>query len=257
MLNKSHLKRLVGEGPGLKLKLVKDIFQVENLYTFECKTAEDVLALYHFGLKNRVTASHNMNNSSSRSHSMLKLTLECVDSKNPESFVSSTLQLVDLAGSERQSQTGNIATKESIEINKSLMTLRQVITALTETRADDPNNYVPYRDSKLTCLLRQSLGGNSFCLMIACLNPCDLHIEENLSTLTYASKASYISNKPIKNEDPKLRQIDELKARVAALTDELYKANQTITFLSNITGQNPDLIKANLGNVDFLDKQIQ
>lgn len=137
------------------------------------------------------------------------------------------------------------------------MTLRQVITALTETRADDPNNYVPYRDSKLTCLLRQSLGGNSFCLMIACLNPCDLHIEENLSTLTYASKASYISNKPVKGEDPKLRQIEELKARVAALTDELYKANQTIQFLSNITGQNPDLIKANLGNVDFLDKQIQ
>ena len=74
------------------------------------------------------------------------------------------------------------------------MTLRLVITALTETKADDPNNYGPYRDSKLTCLLRQSLGGNSFCLMIACLNPCDLHIEENLSTLSYASKATYISN---------------------------------------------------------------
>lgn len=101
LLNKSHMKRLVTEGPGLKLKLVKDIFTVENLYTFECRSAEDVLALYHFGLKNRVTASHNMNNSSSRSHSMLKLTLECVDSKNPDSTVVSTLQLVDLAGSER------------------------------------------------------------------------------------------------------------------------------------------------------------
>jgi len=92
------------------------------------------------------------------------------------------------------------------------MTLRQVITALTEQKTvEDANNYVPYRDSKLTCLLRQSLGGNSFCLMIACLNPCDQHIEENLSTLTYASKASFISNKPIKNEDPKLRLIEELK----------------------------------------------
>lgn len=75
LLNKSHLKRLVTDGPGLKLKLVKDVFVVENLYTFECRTAEDVLALYHFGLKNRVVASHNMNNSSSRSHSMLKLTV--------------------------------------------------------------------------------------------------------------------------------------------------------------------------------------
>ena len=106
------------------------------------------------------------------------------------------------------------------------MTLRQVITALTEQKTvEDANNYVPYRDSKLTCLLRQSLGGNSFCLMIACLNPCDQHIEENLSTLTYASKASFISNKPIKNEDPKLRLIEELKNQVKILTDELFKAN--------------------------------
>ena len=81
LLNKSHLKRLLTDGPGLKLKLIKDIFTVENLYTFECRSAEDVLALYHFGLKNRIVASHNMNNSSSRSHSMLKLTLECVDSR--------------------------------------------------------------------------------------------------------------------------------------------------------------------------------
>lgn len=101
LLNKSHLKRLVTDGPGLKLKLVKDIFTVENLYTFECRSAEDVLALYHFGLKNRVVASHNMNNSSSRSHSMLKMTLECVDAKQPDNTILSTLQLVDLAGSER------------------------------------------------------------------------------------------------------------------------------------------------------------
>ena len=80
---------------------IKDIFVVENLYTFECKTAEDILALYNFGLKNRVVASHNMNNQSSRSHSMLKVSLESVDARNPESTVVSTLQLVDLAGSER------------------------------------------------------------------------------------------------------------------------------------------------------------
>jgi len=85
--------------------------------------------------------------------------------------------------------------------------------------------HIPYRDSKLTCLLRQSLGGNSFCIMVACLNPCDLHIEENLSTLNYASKATHISNKPIKNIDPKLRLIEELKAKVSSLTEELFKAN--------------------------------
>lgn len=132
LLNKSHLKRLVTDGPGLKLKLVKDIFMVENLYTFECRSADDILALYHFGIKNKIVASHNMNNASSRSHSMLKLTVETIDAKNPEDVVVSTLQLVDLAGSERQGLTGQAATKESIEINKSLLTLRQVITALTE-----------------------------------------------------------------------------------------------------------------------------
>jgi hypothetical protein len=95
---------------------------------------------------------------------------------------------VDLAGSERQSQTGNIANKESIDINKSLFTLRQVITALTErNKGGGSGSYIPYRDSKLTCLLRQSLGGNSYCLMIACLNPCDAQIEENISTMQYAS----------------------------------------------------------------------
>jgi len=95
---------------------------------------------------------------------------------------------VDFAGSERQSQTGNIANKESIDINKSLFTLRQVITALTERNKGGSNgSYIPYRDSKLTCLLRQSLGGNSYCLMIACLNPCDAQIEENISTMQYAS----------------------------------------------------------------------
>lgn len=209
-MNKSHLKRLVTDGPGLKLKWNKDHFQVENLYTFECRSAEDILALYHFGIKNKVVASHNMNNSSSRSHSMLKITLECVDGKEPDNTVVSALQLVDLAGSERQSQTGNVTSKESIDINKSLLTLRQVITALTERRQDE-QGYIPYRDSKLTCLLRQSLGGNSYTLMLACLNPCDAQMDENLSTLSYASKASFISNKPIKNEDPKTQQIADLK----------------------------------------------
>jgi kinesin family protein 4/21/27 len=136
----------------LKLKFVKDYFQVENLYTFECRSAEDVMALFHFGVKNKVIASHNMNESSSRSHSMLKLTLECVDGRSPDNVVVSTLQLVDLAGSEKMKETGNVATKESIEINKSLMTLRQVITALTENSS--ATSYIPYRDSKLTCLLR-------------------------------------------------------------------------------------------------------
>ena len=75
--------------------------------------------------------------------------------------------------------------------------------------------------------------------MIACLNPCDTYIEENLNTLTYASRASFIYNKPIKNEDPKNRMIEELKRQVKLLTEELAKANETIQFLSQITGNSP------------------
>lgn len=90
------------DGPGLKMKVNKNV-EVENLFSFECKSAAEVMHLFHFGIKNRVTASHNMNNQSSRSHSMLTVTLNSVDVKNPEAAVVSTLQLVDLAGSERQS----------------------------------------------------------------------------------------------------------------------------------------------------------
>jgi hypothetical protein len=99
--------------------------------------------------------------------------------------------------------------KEAIEINKSLFTLRQVISALTENsqkaQKAQPLNYVPYRESKLTTLLRQSLGGNSYCLMIACIAPLDLYTEENISTLNYAARASQISNAPSVNTDPRLK----------------------------------------------------
>jgi kinesin family protein 4/21/27 len=102
LLNKSTVKRLANDGPGLKLKWNKlDHFTVENLYTFECRSPDDVMALYHFGLKNKVVASHSMNNQSSRSHTMLSITVEQVDVKNPDNIITSKLQMVDLAGSER------------------------------------------------------------------------------------------------------------------------------------------------------------
>ena len=86
--------------------------------------------------------------------------------------------------------------------------------------------------------------------MIANLNPCDAHIDENLTTLLYAGKAAVIANKPIRGDDPKTRQIEDLKQQVKMLTEELIKANETIQFLSSITGQNPDLVKANLHGIN-------
>lgn len=89
-------------------------------------------------------------------------------------------------------------------------------------------SHVPYRDSKLTCLLKQSLGGNSYALMIACLSPSDSFIEENISTLNYATKASFISNIPTKNVDPKMKLVHELQEKVARLERELAQANKHI-----------------------------
>lgn len=120
---------------GLKLKWNQfDIFTVENLFTFECSTYEQVMALFHYGIKNKVIGSHKMNLTSSRSHSIFSLTLEQIEPSNPDNVITSKFQLVDLAGSERQSYTSvsGKTQKESIEINKSLFTLRQVITALND-----------------------------------------------------------------------------------------------------------------------------
>lgn len=107
--------------------------------------------------------------------------------------------------------------KECIEINKSLFTLRQVITSITEAQSTGKSIYIPYRDSKLTSLLRQSIGGNSFSLMVSCLSPNDKFLEENISTLSYSTKAAYISNKPTKNQDSKIKLINSLRVINASL----------------------------------------
>jgi len=146
---------------------------VENLYVFECPNAEDALDLFRLGSKNRVLAAHNLNDMSSRSHTIFGLTIESQDIAHQEMVTVSKLQLVDLAGSEKQGLTGTAGqqAKESIDINKSLLVLRKVITALTEQKGpannDSKMSFIPYRESKLTCLLKQSLGGNSYTLMVS------------------------------------------------------------------------------------------
>jgi len=207
LLNPAQLK-----GPGLKLRWNKsEEFYLENLFMHPCYTYSEVLSLYNAGVKNKILASHNANAASSRSHCILSLNIEGIDSETG-TILTSKLQLVDLAGSEKVSQTGNegAALKESIEINKALFTLRQVISTLASIKEGD-SAFVPYRDSKLTSLLKQSIGGNSYCLMIACIAPSDFYFEDNLSTLAYATKASCISNEPIKNLDPKTKLIKNLR----------------------------------------------
>eukprot|EP00347_Sterkiella_histriomuscorum_P001469 403371916 len=235
---------------GLRIRWTKkDQFVVENLYVFECQTPEEAIELFKFGSKNRVLASHNLNDLSSRSHTIFTLTVEQQDLRHAgESLTVSKLQLVDLAGSEKQGLTGTTGqqAKESIDINKSLLVLRKVITALTEKKSSDfgnsklgvmsggNNGFIPYRESKLTCLLKQSLGGNSYTLMIACLSPSDRYFEENLSTLNYAAKASLISNIPTKNVDPRLIEINEYKKKIYDLEKELRNANDHIQYITQL-----------------------
>lgn len=134
--------------------------------------------------------------------------------------------------------------------------LRKVITALTDNVKKAQGNrgqdtaFVPYRESKLTCLLKQSLGGNSYTLMVACLSPSDRYFEENLSTLNYASRASLISNLPTRNIDPKLLILQDQKRKIVDLERELRNANIHIQNLSQLNRDKDATIqhlKARLG----------
>lgn len=148
-------------------------------------------------------AETKMNGRSSRSHSIFTLVLE-ISEKGPDGkdhIRMGKLNMVDLAGSERQKKTEAQGDRleEAIKINLSLTTLCQVIASLTDAKA----TYVPYRDSKLTRLLQDSLGGNTKTVMIAAIGPADYNEDETINTLKWASRAKHIQNKPRINEDPK------------------------------------------------------
>ncbi|KAF6109347.1 kinesin family member 17 [Phyllostomus discolor] len=172
------------------------------------------------GWKNRSVGYTLMNKDSSRSHSIFTISIEiyAVDERGKDHLRAGKLSLVDLAGSERQSKTGATGErlKEATKINLSLSALGNVISALVDGRC----KHIPYRDSKLTRLLQDSLGGNTKTLMVACLSPADNNYDESLSTLRYANRAKNIKNKPHINEDPKdalLREYQEEIKRLKAI----------------------------------------
>ncbi|XP_052800999.1 kinesin-like protein KIF17 isoform X2 [Mya arenaria] len=172
------------------------------------------------GWRNRSTGATLMNAESSRSHSIFTINLEMMtpDEEGEEHIRAGKLNLVDLAGSERQAKTGATGgrLKEATKINLSLSALGNVISSLV----DGKSKHIPYRDSKLTRLLQDSLGGNTKTLMVACLSPADNNYDETLSTLRYANRAKNIKNKPKINEDPKdalLRQYQEEIERLKAM----------------------------------------
>ncbi|XP_078043544.1 kinesin-like protein 98A isoform X2 [Augochlora pura] len=180
------------------------------------------------GNTHRTTASTNMNDVSSRSHAIFTITFvqAGLSEGNMPSETVSKVHLVDLAGSERANATGATGQrlKEGAHINKSLVTLGSVISALAEVSSTSDvsssskrNVFIPYRDSVLTWLLKDSLGGNSKTIMIAAISPADCNYGETLSTLRYANRAKNIINKPTINEDPNVKLIRELREEIQKL----------------------------------------
>ncbi|XP_028835359.1 kinesin-like protein KIF13A isoform X2 [Denticeps clupeoides] len=203
---------------------------VDGLSQLAVTSFEDIESLMSEGNKSRTVAATNMNEESSRSHAVFSIiitqTLYDPQSGNSGEKVSK-MSLVDLAGSERVSKTGAAGErlKEGSNINKSLTTLGCVISALADQSAGKgKNKFVPYRDSVLTWLLKDNLGGNSKTAMIATVSPAADNYEETLSTLRYADRAKRIVNHAVVNEDPNARIIRELREEVEKLKVQLSQA---------------------------------
>ncbi|XP_041420915.1 kinesin-like protein KIF1A isoform X5 [Xenopus laevis] len=218
---------------------------VEDLSKLAVTSYQDIQDLMDSGNKARTVAATNMNETSSRSHAVFNIIFtqrrNDADTETTTEKVSK-ISLVDLAGSERADSTGAKGTrlKEGANINKSLTTLGKVISALAEmdsgtnkNKKKKKNDFVPYRDSVLTWLLRENLGGNSRTAMVAALSPADINYDETLSTLRYADRAKQIRCNAVINEDPNNRLVRELKDEVSRLR-ELLSAQGLSDIIDNV-----------------------
>lgn len=238
---------------------------VEDLSKHLVQNYSDVEELMEAGNINRTTAATGMNDVSSRSHAIftVNFTQAKFDAEMPCETVSK-IHLVDLAGSERADATGatGVRLKEGGNINKSLVTLGNVISALADLSQDASNPlskkkqvFVPYRDSVLTWLLKDSLGGNSKTIMIATISPADVNYGETLSTLRYANRAKNIINKPTVNEDPNVKLIRELRAEIARLKALLAQGNQIALLDSPTALSMEEKLQQNEARVQELTKE--
>ncbi|KAK9306158.1 hypothetical protein QLX08_003054 [Tetragonisca angustula] len=201
---------------------------VEDLSKLAVMSYQDIHDLIDEGNKARTVAATNMNETSSRSHAVFTIFFTQQKHDSTTGLVTekvSKISLVDLAGSERADSTGAKGTrlKEGANINKSLTTLGKVISALAEiaTKKKKKADFIPYRDSVLTWLLRENLGGNSKTAMIAAVSPADINYDETLSTLRYADRAKQIVCKAVVNEDANAKLIRELKEEIQKLRELL------------------------------------
>ncbi|XP_055614166.1 chromosome-associated kinesin KIF4A-like [Uranotaenia lowii] len=197
---------------------------IPGLTDVPIKSAEEAFETLMRGSEGRAVASTAMNAVSSRSHAIFTLNLTMRSKGEKPTVINSKFHLVDLAGSERPKKTQATGErfKEGVKINQGLLVLGNVISALGSSGG--PQGHVPYRESKLTRLLQDSLGGNSLTLMIACVSPADYNCEETINTLRYANRAKNIRNKPVVNQDPNQAEIRRLNAIIQDLRLELLAA---------------------------------
>lgn len=248
---------------------IRDGVYVESLIEAPVKSGDEAFSYLKKGLANRHVGSTQMNEESSRSHSVFTINIKQIQ-KCPQGIAkirTSKLNLIDLAGSERQKSTKAEGERlnEACHINKSLLVLGTVINSLVDV-ANGKERHINYRESKLTFLLKDSLGGNSQTIIVANCTPSFVSARETLSTLKFAQRAKFIKNKPIVNEDSSVQQLkDEIKNLKAEL--ENYK-KKTVIHLdtnhfesNNITSQDEmrkyQIIQKTLGQLQDSENQVE
>uniref|UniRef100_H2T4J9 Kinesin-like protein n=1 Tax=Takifugu rubripes TaxID=31033 RepID=H2T4J9_TAKRU len=230
-----EVRNLLGKDQNQRLEVKErpDVgVYIKDLPGYVVYNADDMDRFMSLGNKNRSVGATNMNEHSSRSHAIFTITIECSEKGVDGNQVMrmGKLHLVDLAGSERQGKTGATGQrlKEATKINLSLSTLGNVISALV----DGKSTHVPYRNSKLTRLLQDSLGGNSKTMMCANIGPADYNYDETISTLRYANRAKNIKNKARINEDPKDALLRKFQKEIEDLKKKLMEGNDWSRSLS-------------------------
>eukprot|EP00257_Ricinus_communis_P017920 XP_015576480.1 kinesin-like protein KIN-12F [Ricinus communis] len=240
---------------------VKKGVYVENLSEFEVQTVGDILKLLTQGSLNRKVAATNMNRESSRSHSVFTCVIESRWEKDSTTNLRfARLNLVDLAGSERQKSSGaeGERLKEAANINKSLSTLGHVIMILVDVANGRPR-HIPYRDSRLTFLLQDSLGGNSKTMIIANVSPSICCAAETLNTLKFAQRAKLIQNNAVVNEDS-TGDVIALQHQIRLLKEELsllkrQNVSRSLSFDSTVKGTSQVQDAAFRDNIYETDQQ--
>nr|XP_051689622.1 kinesin-like protein KIF27 isoform X3 [Oryctolagus cuniculus] len=229
----------------------------------EChvESADEVMSLLEMGNASRHTGSTQMNEHSSRSHAIFTISISQVE-KNmeatedgswyPHRHIVSKFHFVDLAGSERVTKTGNTGErfKESIQINSGLLALGNVISALGDPRRK--SSHIPYRDAKITRLLKDSLGGSAKTVMITCVSPSSSDFDESLNSLKYANRARNIRNKPTLNFSPESDRMDEMEFEIKLLREALQSQQASISQTGQIHREGtPDK-----NRIHFLEEQV-